>query len=163
MLYWRSTLFSPQWWFSIAMGLSSILLWLKLVNRAKLVELVLYGLLWAVTATFLDEIGPNLVWWEYPYTILPIGSKNLTANLTAVPVVFMLIYQYCPSIKSFAWATLGISLFLAFAFEPFLVWFGIYKLYHWTYYYSFLLYVMLSFAFRWITKKLIEIQSRYNE
>lgn len=163
MLYWRSTLFSPQWWFSIAMGLCSILLWLKLVNRAKLVELVLYGLLWALTATFLDEIGPNLVWWEYPYTLLPVGSKNLSANLTTVPVVFMLIYQYYPSIKSFAWATIGIAVLFAFVFEPFLVWFGIYKLYHWTYYYSFVLYIIFSFAFRWITKKLFAIQYRHEE
>lgn len=88
------------------------------------------------------------------------ASKNLSANLTSIPIAFMLVYQYCMSIKAFMWATIAISFLFGFVFEPLLVWLGIYKLYHWTYYYSFSLYVILSFVFRWITKRILAIQAK---
>jgi hypothetical protein len=160
-LYWYSTLFSFQWWLSLFVPLCFIWTWIKLVKRFMIVETVLYGLLWAITANYLDDVGTSFILWEYPYTILPLANKNLSANLTSIPIVFMLVYQYCSTTISFMWATIAISFTFGFVLEPLLVWLGIYKLYHWTYYYSFSLYVIFSFFFRWITKRLCAIQSRH--
>jgi hypothetical protein len=162
-LCWRSTLFCLQWWLSVLIPLCLICLWLKVVKRSLLAEIVVYGLLWATTATALDYAGTELILWEYPYTIVPMGSKNLSANLTSIPVAFMLVYQYYPTTKAFLQATVAISLIFAFVFEPVLVWLGIYKLYYWQYYYSFSLYVLFSLIFRWITKKVFAIQSRHRK
>jgi MFS family permease len=128
-----------------------------------LAETMFYGLLWAITATYLDNIGTSFLLWEYPYTIIPMESKNLSANLTSIPIAFMLVYQYYPKLKTFTWATITISFLFGFVFEPILVWLGIYRLYHWTFYYSFLLYIIFSLVFRWITKKLFAIQSRHRK
>jgi hypothetical protein len=160
-MYWYSTLFSFQWWFSIFVPLCFIGIWIKFVKRSIIAETMLYGLLWATTSTLLDSVGTSFLLWEYPYTIVPMASKNLSANLTSIPIVFMLGYQYSSKIKTFIWATIAIAFFFSFVVEPLIVWLGIYKLYHWTYYYSFFIYVILSFVFRWLTKRIFAIQSRH--
>ncbi|WP_370745715.1 CBO0543 family protein [Lucifera butyrica] len=157
--YWYSNaLFSFQWWFSVFVPLGFVWIWIKLYKRSQLVETVLYGLLWATTASYLDFVGTSFLLWEYPYTILPYSNKDLSANLTSIPIAFMLVYQYCSTIKSFTGGTVAIAIFFAFVMEPFLVWLGLYKLYHWTFCFSFILYIVFSFVFRWLTKKIIAAQ-----
>lgn len=157
-MYWHLTLFSFQWWFSFLVPFSFSMVWIKYVKRSQLAELVCYGLLWASAASYLDEIGTSLVLWEYPYTLAPFAAKNLSANFTSLPIIFMLLYQHYPTTKTFILATIATSLIFSFVFEPLLVWMGIYKLYHWKYYYSFPIYILLALIFRWITKKLFSIQ-----
>ncbi len=160
VLYWHvAVLFSFQWWLSISVPLFFIWAWYKLCRRSQLVETALYGLFWAAAATYLDTLGTSFLLWEYPYTILPYGSKHLSVNLTSLPIALMLVYQYCPSWPAFARGTVAISLVFAFVLEPLLVWLGIYIMYHWTYWYSFIIYILLSFLFRWAAKKIIAIQS----
>ncbi|MDR3589013.1 MAG: hypothetical protein P4N41_05070 [Negativicutes bacterium] len=94
----------------------------------------------------------SLQWW-----------LNLSANLTSIPITFMLIYQYYPEAKAFLWVTIAISLLFSFVIEPLLVWLGIYRLYHWTYCCSFPIYILLSVAFRLITKRIFAIQSGHGK
>lgn len=162
-VYWYSTLFSLQWWLSVLLPIFFIGIWIKLVKRSMLAETVVYGLLWATAATFLDYAGTEFMLWEYPYTIVPMASKNLSANLTSIPITFMLIYQYYPEEKAFLWVTIATSLLFAFVIEPLLVWLGIYRLYHWTYCCSFPIYILLSVAFRLITKRIFAIQSGHGK
>jgi|GEM_PF-3351400 hypothetical protein len=89
-LHWYSTLFSFQWWFSVFVPLCFIWIWIKFVKLSMIAETVFYGLLWAITATYLDNIGTSFLLWEYPYTIVPLASKNLSANLTSLPIVLCL-------------------------------------------------------------------------
>ena len=141
--YWLSTLFCFQWWLSIFVPLGFIGVWLKVAKRTMIVETMVYGLLWATASVYLDFAGTSFMLWEYPYTLVPMASKNLSANLTSIPISFMLVYQYCRTLKRFFLATVAISFVFSFMCEPILVWLGMYKLYHWMYYYSFFLYVLL--------------------
>lgn len=160
LLYWHTdVLLTFQWWFSVVAALFFIGLWVRLHKRARLAETSLYGLQWAAAATYLDNVGTSFMLWEYPYTILPYTSKSLSADLTSIPISFMLVYQYCPTPPAFARGTLAIAAFFAFVMEPFLVWLGIYKLYRWSYLCSFVLYILLSYLFRKIAKSIVAASS----
>ncbi len=159
-LYWHtSVLLTFQWWFSVLTPLCFIGLWVRLHKRAGLLETALYGSLWAIVAICLDAAGTEFLLWEYPYTIIPHASKIISADLTALPLSLMLVYQYCPTPRTFAWGTLALAALFAFVIEPFLVWLGIYKLYHWSYLYSFVLYILLSFLCRKIAKSIVTASS----
>jgi len=125
------------------------LIWCKLVDKGRIKDILLYGLFVALTTTYLDSIGNELVLWSYPHSLLPLMPKLFPVDISLLPVVFMLIYQYFPQWKPFTIATIITSLLSAFIVEPVFVYVGIYEMYKWEFWYSFIIYVALSFIFKW--------------
>lgn len=159
MNYWLKNVFNSwQWWLNLVTLILPIILWWKLVDKKKLIEIIVYGFLASSFAVFFDTIGETSVLWDYPYLIIPMDYILIDTDYSVLPVAYMLAYQYFKSWKGFILANIVISAAFSFLAEPLLVWLGLYELHGWKYIYSFPFYVIIAIVSRWITMRFIKIQ-----
>lgn len=153
--YWlEHDLFSFQWWFLVISTLLSWGVWAWLVNRRRLPEIVMFGLMVSLAATYLDSVLSGLVLWAYPHMELPIMYPAAWVNFGPLPVTFMLVYQWCRTWRKFMVVSVGVSAVIAYLIEPLEVWLKIYQLYSWRYTYSFVIYLLMFVGFRWLLERI---------
>lgn len=145
--------FSWQWWFGTATILS-LIVWWKLVDRKRILEISVFGLIVNVSATILDVTGSELVLWDYSIRVLPHIPMLFPVDFILLPIIDMLIYQYCRKWKQFLIANTIAAAALAFIVEPFAIMIGQYKLFSWRLVYSFPIYLAIAIFSRLVTQKL---------
>lgn len=150
--------FTWQWWIGIACVSIPLLLWWKLVDKRRIFEISVFGLLVTIFSTFLDVTGSELVLWNYPIRILPQIPLLFPVDYILVPIIYMSIYQCYKSWKPFMVAGTLVALALAFVAEPLAVYIKQYQLISWHYIYSFPIYIMISIICKIITNKLLSRQ-----
>jgi len=146
----HKVVFTYQWWILIALTVLPIILWWRLVDRKRLFEIMTYGLLVALVTGFLDAIGVETDAWDYEYDLVPLLDVLIVYDISALPVTYMLIYQYFHAWRAFAIAHIIVSFVFAFVFEPILMWLDIYHPLKWEHIYSFWGYFILAIFLRWI-------------
>lgn len=150
--YWsKHVLNTWQWWLNIATLLLPLILWWKLVEKKKLMEIIIYGFFASGFAVFFDIIGETLVLWDYPYLVIPMDYILIDTDYSVLPVAYMLIYQYVHTWKGFIIANIVLSAAFSFLAEPLLVWLGLYELHGWKYVYSFPIYAAIAIVSKWLT------------
>ena len=160
MIHWAKYVFNTwQWWLNIAALILPIILWWKLVNKKKLMEIVVYGFFVSSLAILLDTIGETSVLWEYPYLVIPMDYILIDTDYAVLPVVYMLAYQYFPTWKGFISVNILISAIFSFLAEPLLLWLGLYEVHGWKFIYSFPIYVVIAIVSRLITEIFVRSQS----
>ncbi len=149
--------FSPQFWLLIGMLIIPWFIWFKLVERKRLLEIIIFGLIISIIVTTLDELGCQLNLWEYLYDIEPLFPRLIPMNFTLLPIGYMLVYQYFTKWKSFVAANAVVAAFYSFIGEPFLKMAGIYAMLNWKQIYSFPIYIIIAVLVRvlvdWIVSK----------
>ncbi|HEY5560312.1 MAG TPA: CBO0543 family protein [Clostridiaceae bacterium] len=156
--HWLGTnVFSLVWWFMVISFLIAWFVWWKLVNKSRFAEIVTYGLLVAMVSIILDIIGTSNVIWGYPNMLVPLAPPMFYADMCSMPVIYMLIYQYFRSWKSFIIAMTITAFIIAFIGEPIAVRLDIYELNSWKYLYSFPLYILIAIMLKWINNKIYSI------
>ncbi|MBW7457402.1 CBO0543 family protein [Paenibacillus sepulcri] len=154
--YWlHHDLFTPQWWFLLAALIIPWVIWWKLVDRSRLTQIVILGLITIIVVDCLDDIGSMNMYWSYPYQLLRISPRLISVDYSMLPVIHMLTYQYFRSWKPFMIVHLILSAVFAFAFEPIMEGLGIYEPHHWKHIYSFPIYLALAIAVRWVTERVM--------
>jgi hypothetical protein len=148
--------FSPQWWLLLGSMFLPWLLWWKLVDRNRLLEISVYGGFMMVVITFLDHAGAFLVLWGYDYKLIPIDPSLYALDFSTIAVAHMLIYQYYRTWKSFLWANAIMGFLFSFILEPITVWMGIYKMYKWEYAYSWPIYIAKAALLKFMVGGLIK-------
>ncbi|MDR3563707.1 MAG: hypothetical protein P4N59_20050 [Negativicutes bacterium] len=151
-----------RWWVLLALLFVPWFVWAKLADRKNLLELALFGMLIMVNSITLDELGFVLSLWHYPVDVIPVFPRLTSVDYTAVPIVFMLIYQYFPTWKSFFWALTIVAALFSFVVEPLIAKLGFYVLVKWMYWYSFIIYIIMGLLSRWLTKLFADITRRAN-
>ncbi|MFZ5986951.1 MAG: CBO0543 family protein [Bacillota bacterium] len=147
-----------QWWLSIVLLVVPLFVWWKLVDKKRILEIAVYGLIVNTAASFLDVIGYEFALWEYPIKVLPNLPKLFPVDFIIIPVSYMLIYQYFPDWKYFIISNTILSAFFSFIAEPLLTVVDIYRLIHWSYLYSFPIYIIISVLCRLIAEKIAKKQ-----
>jgi hypothetical protein len=150
--YLATEVFSWVWWVGIAFVILPFLVWCKVVDKKRLLEICVFGLVVNVSATCLDVVGTSLVLWEYPVHILPRIPLLFPVDYVIVPIGFMLIYQKCPNWWKFLATSAIAAAALAFAAEPFAIWIGEYKPISWKLIYSFPIYILIASFARLLTE-----------
>lgn len=150
--------FTWQWLIGIACVVIPLLLWWKVVDRRRILEITVFGLLVTILATFLDVTGSELLLWNYTIRILPQIPLLFPADFILVPITYMLIYQRYKAWKQFLFASIVVALALAFVAEPLAVYIKQYQLISWHYIYSFPVYIMISILSKLITNKMLSRQ-----
>lgn len=151
-------LYTYQFWLLMILLVVPWLIWWKLVDRKRLIEILLYGLIVATVDTILDEIGAQLNLWEYPFDIEPLFPRLISINLAALPVIYMFIYQYFSEWKSFLIATAVMATVLSFIAENILELLGMYELFKWENYYSFPIYIAIAVSLKWLMQIILSKQ-----
>lgn len=159
--YWLSnTLFSFNWWFLLTTVIVFFIIWIWLVDKGKLLEIMTFGLLISTVVFTLDLIGITMVLWSYPDRLFPIVLPTLEIHKIHMPIIYMLIYQYFQTWKSFTIAIIISATIFAFVLEPFTVWLGIYEIYHWHYMYSWPIYIIIGISLKWIVAKVKHVEKK---
>jgi hypothetical protein len=142
----RDELFSPNWWILAALFVLTALIWWKKVDKSRLGEMLLYTALIIIFIIILDELGEELSLWYYTADIFPLFPPINAVDISCMPAVYMLVYQYSKNWKAFIIATVVMALVFCFVFEPIFVWSGIYAMLTWKSYYGLPIYIFIGLA-----------------
>jgi hypothetical protein len=153
-------LFTPQFWLLVGILIIPWIIWWRMVDRRRFLEIIIYGLLISTAASFLDEVGCQLNWWEYRYDIEPLFPRLIPMNFTMLPVLYMLVYQYFSEWKSFVMANIVMAALMTFVGEPLFVSTGIYVLLEWKHLYSFPIYIILALLLKLLLNWIMKVQER---
>ncbi|KAA0548432.1 hypothetical protein FZW96_07615 [Bacillus sp. BGMRC 2118] len=147
-------LFSWNWWILFAFMVVPWILWIKVFDRKRVLELILFGSLVVIPTTYLDAIGSDLRFWMYPTELIPITPRAIAFDMSMVAVAYMLIYQYFGSWKSFSTALVTMAFVFAFLGEPLShLWHLVYYI-KWKYIYSFIYYIITGLTIKAIIEKM---------
>jgi len=142
--WWNAEFNRWNWWLSLVLAIIPLYIWWKLLDKKRILEICLYGLLINIFSSYLDVYGSGYVLWEYPVRLIPNIPRIFPIDATVIPVVYMLIYQYFPKWKQFIIAHVIIAAVFAFVMEPMLVWMNLYRLMTWKFIYSFPIYIIMA-------------------
>lgn len=162
--YWtQEVLFSYQWWIMVFLLIIPFFLWWRLVDKTRIIQISMVGLLTSGMAFILDQIGSSLGYWTYPYTLTHL-ERDLWAvsNFSLIPFSYMMIYQWFSKWKTYLLGVLLFALFVSFVAEPIFHWLGIYMLLNWKYIYSVPGYVLLGVFVKVVMRRFKEIEDISN-
>lgn len=157
----QDTVFTWQWWLLVALLIVPWILWGCVVDKKRLTAIVLLGMFALATASWMDDLGTDMILWYYPYKLLPVYPQLVPINYAIIPVTYMLIYQYFRQWHSYVMALTIMAAVYSFVAEPALGYLGMYKMLAWKYYYSFPIYIIIGIAFRWIVEMVLAINRRH--
>src|SRR5665647_312015 len=159
MEHWvKYEVFTWQWWIGVASVIIPLLLWWKVVDRRRLLEITAFGFMVNILATFLDVMGSELLLWNYTLRTLPQIPLLFPVDFILVPVFYMLIYQRYKPWKQFLLASTILALALAFVAEPLAVYIKQYQLIHWKFIYSFPIYIFIVILSKLFANKMLSVQ-----
>jgi hypothetical protein len=159
--WWQDDIFHFRWWFLLALIIVLLLVWWMMLDKSRLHEICLYAVLAAIIFMGLNEYGEELTLWDYPTDIIAIFPPLSSINVISLPLIYSIVYQHFKINKKFILATVITSAIICFIFEPILSWGGFYQLLKWQYYFSFLIYVVISISIRAITIKINAITEKW--
>jgi hypothetical protein len=155
-------LFSWVWWLLIALIIVPLAVWWKLVDKKRLIEICMFGLLINIAATFLDVLGSELLLWEYPVHVLPRVPLLIPVDYVVLPVIQMYIYQRFPKWKKYIIVSVIAAALQSFVAEPLAIWIGQYKLVLWQLIYSFPIYLIIDFSAKFLIELFKKRQAKAN-
>ncbi len=162
MTYWlNNNLFSFGWWAVLIINLLFIYIAWKLLDRTRLFELLTVGGLIILFSTVIDVIGLHFQLFSYPTSLTPTIPSFFVADYITLPVIYMLLYQYFSTWKSFITANIITTIVLAFVIENLLRWLNIYQYIQWNSFYSFIVYFLIGIILKWIMNNLTKAQNKY--
>jgi hypothetical protein len=153
-------LFSLVWWLMIIISIAVWLIWWKLVNKSRLLEIITYGLMVSFLSVILDLIGAELVLWGYPNMIIPLMPPLLIVDIGVLPVTYMIIYQNFPDWKKYIIAISITAFLISFIGEPIAIWLDMYEMNNWQHIYSFPIFITIGLILKWIMNKIILKQAK---
>jgi len=152
--FWEDVIFSYQWWFLLILTIVLWIIWIVLVDKKRLQNIVMIGLLTSLIALLLDDIGYSMALWNYPYYLVPFSSTQTSIDLAIIPVSYMLLYQYFRKWKSYLIALTLITLFAVFVVESLFVKLGIYVLVRWELWYAVPIYILIGILVKSLVDKI---------
>ncbi|QOR67155.1 hypothetical protein IM538_03110 [Cytobacillus suaedae] len=142
-----------NWWFLVAFILIPLVIWIKVVDRKRILEIMFVWTLVIIPTSYLDAIGVDLKFWVYPVQFVPITPRALPFDVFMVGVTFMLLYQYFSTWRSYLIALFIMALLFAFIGEPISKRLNLVYYIKWKYHFSFFYYVLLGVTVRAIVLK----------
>jgi hypothetical protein len=158
---WLDTDYATGAWFlQLALLILCFMVWWKLVEKKRLMELSFYGFAIMTLTIWIDEAGYELGLWYYPVDLIPIFPPSTAIDYMMLPVLYALVYQYCRTWKSFVPAISLLSAIFSFVLEPLLIKFGFYVPIKWTHLYSFPLYITLGVMMKLLVEQIKLVAAR---
>jgi hypothetical protein len=133
---WIDEIFlSYSWWISILFFIIPWIVWMLVRKRESSFRLFYFGLVLIFLNTTLESIGNPYGWWNFTPLIPYLNSFYLPTSMSSVPVLAMLIRQFCKKWSPIKQAVIY-SIIISFITKPFLSWTQVYfQDPKWEYYY----------------------------
>lgn len=159
---WISTeVFSFTWWFTILFLIISYIIWWKLLDKSRLVELLLFGSLLAVMSAIIDTIADNLLLWQYIVRIFPFSPAFFPYHLTLAPILLMIVYQYANNWSKYLIGIVCAGVIYCFVIAPLFVAIGEVRLLRWNHGYTFITFIARAMIAQWLLILCKQIQCSY--
>lgn len=152
--WFKNEFLTFHWWLLVIFLLVPWIIWFKVADRKRMMEMGLFGTLIIISTTSLDAIGSDLNFWAYPTKLMPITPRAIPFDMSLIPIAFMLLYQYFRKWKSFMIALICMAAFYAFVGEPLSHLFQLVLYIKWKYIYSFLYYILIGIVVKVIIEQL---------
>ncbi|WP_240468554.1 CBO0543 family protein [Gracilibacillus sp. YIM 98692] len=153
--YWlNENLFTFSWWMLMITAFFLAILWWYVLDKSKMLEIVLYGLFVTTTVILLDIMGVSFVLWGYPNMLTPLVPPIVAIDIIHIPFIYMLVYQHFFTWRSFFIAITTTSIVFSFILEPMAVWVRIYEMHNWKHIYSLPIYIFIGVFFKWLILKM---------
>jgi len=161
--HWKTQeLFTHSWWGMIMFIIFLYIFVFYLIDKKRFLQIMFFGSLMAVSGSVIDAIGTSYVLWSNSIRFFPITPGLFLYDLTAIPLYYMLAYQYTSSWISFVlWSTI-ISTIYSLIFLPFLAVFKIYTNHSWNNIYFIPMLLGVSILARIIVLKIMKIEKDAN-
>jgi hypothetical protein len=153
----QNDVFHFRWWLLIILIAVLFLVWHRMLDKSRMREICLFAVLSAVIFMGVNEYGEELTLWDYPTDLIPIFPPLSSINLLSFPLLYSLVYQHFHQKKSYIYAVVITSAIFCFIAEPLLSWGGFYHLDHWSYFFSFPLYIAVAMGVRVMVIKINDI------
>jgi hypothetical protein len=159
-----SEVLSWQWFVMVGFVLTVYIVWIWLLDKKRIVPLMLLGSLAAVAYTMenmvLNSFNGAV---EFLVRITPLQPELFIMSVTISPIAIMLVEQYTSSWKGYLlWTGIAFA-FMCFAVYPFYIHIGIAVLHNWNMVYHYIMIMAISVFVRAVFIKLAAIQKRYSE
>lgn len=159
--YWlNEVLFSYAWWILLAVTITLLIIWILILDKKRILEIITYGMLVAIIANLGDTIGLSFSLWGYQYSLLH-TPEILEIHNIMMPIIYMIMYQACRSWKSFSIVSAINAIIFALILEPLLIWLDIYQLFHWNIIYSIVPYFLIAVGLKWVIHRLKRLDRHY--
>ncbi|MCK0471173.1 CBO0543 family protein [Halalkalibacter sp. APA_J-10(15)] len=159
--YWlNENLFTFPWWFLLITMILFFILWWLLLDKSRMMEILLYGFVITTIVILLDVVGVSFILWGYPNKVTPLVHPIVAIDIGHLPIIYMIIYQYFSTWKSFFIVMTITAAIFAYVFEPMTIWLGIYELNNWRHIFSFLIYIWIGVFCKWFISKIKQIENK---
>ncbi|PLR75719.1 hypothetical protein CU633_19570 [Bacillus sp. V3-13] len=121
--YWNTYSDFGTWefWVNLAFLIIPLIVLYFLIDKRKALLLGFYGFNAHVWFTYIDAIGGERAFWVYPHKVFPLLPTSFALDVSFIPVVYMLMYQWTLNHKKNYYLYIFIlSAILAFVFKPLL-------------------------------------------
>jgi hypothetical protein len=149
----KYSVFTWSWWFLVTFLIIPWVIFNKLLDRDRTLEIWSLGLVIIIITSFTDDLGSEIGAWIYPIKFVPIGLLAFPFDFSIVPVSFMLVYQYFNTWKTFSAVLVCQATIFAFVGEPISVMLGTVTYLKWNYINSFIFYIVTGLVSRFIIRK----------
>jgi hypothetical protein len=171
MEYWQATykhwvsqeIFTFPWFFNIAFLLTLYIVWVKLADKKRLRELLLFGSLLAVASMLVDIIAVTIGLWEYRIRLFPLSPAPFPFDLTVVPIFYMLVMQYTSTWRGYLIGTVLAAVAFSFIVIPIYVWLGIKVFHNFSLFYMFIVVLIVTIAIKAIYNWIASIEARNSQ
>jgi hypothetical protein len=122
--YWvaYSSVDTWQFWLNITLFIVPLIILYLFIDRKKAFHIGFFGFNVHVWFTYIDTFGVRLGLWSYPYQSMPLLSSNFGLDVSFIPVLLMLIFQYTLNHdKNFYLYAFAASLILTYTIKPIFV------------------------------------------
>lgn len=149
----NNELFTWNWWLLVGFIVLPLILWIKVFDRKRILELLLVWTLVIIPTSYLDSIGIDLKFWVYPVQFIPLTPRALPFDFFMVGIAYMLLYQFFSSWRKYLIVLVIMAFTYAFIGEPLSQALNLVHYIKWKYIYSFFYYIILGVTVKWIVNK----------
>jgi len=147
MTLWRQGLFTFRFWIAVGVIALLYIVWWYALDKRRILEILLFGSLIAVSRLLFDAWGTSSGRWAYVTDLVPMGTISIT-DLIVVPVTMMLVYQYSETWLSYLLSTAVVQGIIAFGFFPLQMRLGSLHIFQWPLLGSFLIILVTAIIMR---------------
>jgi hypothetical protein len=155
-------LFSFNWFLIVGTIIIMYAVFIKLIDKSRVREILLYGSFLAVSFGYIDVVGTTIGLWVYNTHLLPLNPSLFPFTYTLHPIIHVLAYQYSHSWRSFSIINTLATALLSFVGQPIYVGLQIVVLNNWNYFYTFIVSMVVTFLARAVVIWLANIEQKHS-
>ncbi|WP_079506045.1 hypothetical protein [Mesobacillus jeotgali] len=162
--YWKqySDLGNWQFWLVLAFFLLPLIFLYFVIDRKRIFEIFFFGYTVHILWTYINQALANYNYFIHTYFLSPFFPPALSMTASALPVGFLLLYQYCTkNKKNFYIYVLLLSAVFAFGFATIEEYIGLVEMRKgMNQLYVFFIDVIIAYISYWFTKLILKIKDR---